>query len=198
LACIGALYAVRHARRKLSLVLGVLFLLLLIAAMLIAGQFLMQRLLPLLNSEDNSLVAHLIVWKAALRIIFGNPFMGIGLGAFQDAYNLYADTTLPFVIDKAHNDFLEFAAGVGLPAALLWWSSCLLIAGRCLFGAIRRHKNRIYPAAAAAAAILMAIHASVDFPLQIPAVSLMFSVIMGVGYAQAFSSRVRDGAMSRS
>ena len=57
------------------------------------------------------------LWSAAQRMITSAPFLGLGLGTFQDAYPMYATQMLPFIMDKAHSDYLEFAAGLGLP----WW-----------------------------------------------------------------------------
>ena len=68
----------------------------------------------------------LALWAAALRMISDAPLLGLGLGTFADAYPLYASQVLPFVMDKAHNDYLEFAAGLGLPAAIAWWGGWLI------------------------------------------------------------------------
>src|SRR6185312_7616808 len=60
------------------------------------------------------------LWNAASRMISDSPWLGLGLGTFERAYPMYADRMFAFVMDKAHNDYLEFAAGIGVPAAIAW------------------------------------------------------------------------------
>jgi hypothetical protein len=85
------------------------------------------------------------------------------------------------------------AAGWGLPAALLWWSSLLWLMGICARGILTRRRNRLYPLVAMGAGILVGIHANFDFSLQMPAVALTFAAILGVGVAQAFPTRKVHG-----
>ncbi len=129
------------------------------------------------------------LWNAATRMISDSPWLGLGLGTFERAYPMYADRMFPFVMDKAHNDYLEFAAGIGLPAAIAWWTAIGWCAFLCLRGVFVRRRNRIYPMVAIGATVLIAVHSMFDFSLQIPAVALTYSVIMGLGLAQASSTR---------
>ena len=129
------------------------------------------------------------LWASADRMIADAPWLGLGLGTFQDAYPLYATQVFPFVMDKAHCDYLEFAAGIGLPAAIAWWTAVAWLALLCLRGVRVRRRNRVYPLAAMAASVLVGVHSSVDFSLQLPAVSLLYAALMGIGVAQAFPTR---------
>jgi O-antigen ligase len=107
----------------------------------------------------------------------------------SSAYPLYADQMFPYVMDRAHNDYLEFAAGLGLPAAIAWWSAlgwCAFVCARALF--IRR-RNRIYAVAALGATAIVAFHSMFDFSLQMPAIALTYAVILGLGMAQSFPTR---------
>jgi O-antigen ligase len=135
--------------------------------------------------DDNRIV----FWNAAWHMIASAPYLGLGLGTFQDAYPMYAERFLPFILDKAHNDYLEFAAGLGLPAALLWWSAMAWCAVRVALGYFGRRRDRVYALTALCATVLVAVHASVDFSLQIPAVSLTYVGLLAVGLAQSYSSR---------
>lgn len=130
-----------------------------------------------------------LFWDAALRMVRDAPLLGLGLGTYQTTYPLYSAATVPFVVDKAHNDYLELAAGWGLPAALLWWSALLWLLGICARGIFKRRRNRLYPMVALGAGILVGIHANFDFSLQMPAVALTFAAILGVGLAQALPTR---------
>jgi len=95
---------------------------------------------------------------------------------------------MPFIMDKAHNDYLELAAGWGLPATLAWWGAFVWLVAICWRGFFYRRHDRVYPALAVAASILVAIHSLFDFSLQMPAISLTYAAILGVGIAQAFRS----------
>jgi O-antigen ligase len=128
-------------------------------------------------------------WDAGSRMITDAPWLGFGLGSYERAYPLYANQVLPFVMDKAHNDYLEFAAGFGLPAAIAWCAGLAWCAYLCARGVVVRHRHRIYPMAAFGATALVGFHSMFDFSMQIPAVALTYAVIMGMGLAQAFSGR---------
>ncbi len=112
------------------------------------------------------------------------PFTGTGLGTFEDAYPMFARQVLPFVMDKAHCDYLEFAAGVGVPAAIAWWLALIWLAVGCLRGALVRRRHVVMPMLGAGATVLVAAHSAVDFSLQIPAVALLYAAMLGIGAAQ--------------
>ena len=58
----------------------------------------------------------------------------------------------------------------------------------CLAGVNRRHRDWVYPATGVAASVLVGLHATVDFSLQIPAVAILYAGIMGLACAQSYSS----------
>lgn len=130
-----------------------------------------------------------LLWDVAERMIGDAPLQGLGLGTYQIAYPHYAQVSLHFVIDKAHNDYLELAAGWGLPAAILWWVALVWLVGLCLRGIFVRRRYRIYPMLAVGAAVLVGVHSMFDFSLQIPAIAVTFAAILGLGVAQAFPVR---------
>lgn len=139
--------------------------------------------------ETGSDPIRLTLWNAAWRMIEGAPYLGLGLGTFENAYPLYAKDVWPYIMDKAHSDYLELAAGWGLPAAILWWSSILWLVGLCLRGIFIRRRNRQYAIFAVGASVLVGFHSAFDFPLQIPAIAFTFATILGLGVAQSFSTR---------
>jgi O-antigen ligase len=134
------------------------------------------------------------VWASAVRSIKLHPWEGIGLGAYHDAYHLYATQFIPFVVDRAHNDYLEFAAGIGLPAAAAWLLALAFIVGQCARGAFRRQHRQTYCIVAIGVSVLLAVHSAVDFSLQMPAIALMYAVILGIGAAQSVSTRQAAGS----
>ena len=129
------------------------------------------------------------MWSAAMLGIERQPLTGAGLGTYKEVYPIYADRFLPFIVDRAHNDYLEFTLGVGIPAAIIWLLALLSITLKCAIGAVRRRHRQIYASTAAAASILVGVHSIFDFSLQMPAVSLLYSALLGVGIAQSSTSR---------
>jgi O-antigen ligase len=159
-------------------------------AILIIGQgdTLITRV-GMLFSSDAADVVRPVLWSAAWRMIEGSPWIGLGLGTFEDAYPMYATNVFPFVMDKAHSDYLEFAAGVGLPAAIVWWGAFTWFTVRCFQGVRERRRNRSYALVGGAASILIGMHSCADFSLQLPAVALLYAILLGIGVAQSYSSR---------
>lgn len=152
------------------------------------GGSLGTRINELLASDASDQI-RLSLWAATSRMISDAPFLGLGLGTFEDAYPLYASQVYPFVMDKAHCDYLEFAAGLGLPAAIAWWAALLWLVALCLRGIRQRRRNRHYAIAAIGASVLVAVHSSVDFSLQLPAVAFLYATLIGVGVGQSQSGR---------
>ena len=165
-----------------AVVLTPLFLLLLLIS--VQNAELQQRFTAVLDAGTTDGV-RLALWQAALRMIQTVPWQGLGLGTFQDAYPLYANQVLPYVLDKAHCDYLELAAGLGLPAAILCWLAMVWLTAVCLLGAFRRRRDRFFALTAVSAVVLVAIHSAVDFGLQLPAVALSFCTLLGIGIAQS-------------
>jgi O-antigen ligase len=130
-----------------------------------------------------------LLWEASLRMIGDSPWLGLGLGTFEPAYPLYADRVMPFINDKAHNDFLEFAAGLGLPAATAWWLAMLALLWMCIRGVFVRRRNRHFAQLGIAATVLVGVHSIFDFSLQIPAVALTYALILGLAVAQSAPTR---------
>jgi hypothetical protein len=87
---------------------------------------------------------------------------------------------------------LEFAAGLGLPAALCWWGAITFCATQMARGIFKRRKDRAYPLVGLGGTILIAVHSTVDFSLQIPAVALTYAVLLGIGLSQSYSSQINS------
>jgi len=163
----------------------------LIGLFAISGAFLGARLDDMSASglTDDT---RLMLWNAALRMIHDAPLTGQGLGTYQLAYPFYAQRMMPFIMDKAHNDYVELAAGWGLPAAILWWLALAWLIGLCVRGVLVRRRYRVYPMLAVGASILVGVHSIFDFSLQMPAIAVTFAAILGLGVAQAFPARAHD------
>ena len=130
-------------------------------------------------------------WEMTLQAIAERPWLGYGHGAYQEMFFLLHGPELGAagIFDHAHNDYLQAAAELGLPAAGALWLALLLVWGLCLVGAIARRRRRVYPLVASTAGVLVGLHAITDFSLLMPAVAMTFAAILGIGCAQSRSSR---------
>lgn len=131
------------------------------------------------------------VYRLTMAAIADAPLTGHGLGAFQSAFRMYRDTTLPFPEDwkYAHNVYLEMAMDLGIPAALMFYASLAAILASCIRGLSRRRRDQVYPATALAAGTLIGVHSVIDFSAQMPAIAMTLALLLGVGFAQSWSSR---------
>jgi hypothetical protein len=81
-----------------------------------------------------------------------------------------------------------------LPAACAWWAAIAWLNLICLRGVFTRRRNRAYPLLALGATVMIGVQSLFDFNLQIPAIALTYAAILGLGVAQAFSTRTKSAA----
>ena len=157
-------------------------------ALFLSGNLLFHRF----SAPDMASAApiRLTTYKIIVQALIDHPWQGFGLGSFDAAFPLYRDATVQAWMQHAHNDYLEMAMDLGIPAALMLFISLMLLTSCCLQGIWRRQQDRVFPAMGFAASLLAATHALVDFSFQIPAVSLTYAAILGLGVAQSWSTRI--------
>jgi O-antigen ligase len=92
---------------------------------------------------------------------------------------------MPFRINTAHNDYLESALELGIPAAASLVLALATLCGFCLAGTLRRRRNAVFPCLGVGISVLVGVHSLVDFSLQVPAVSATYSLLLGAAVAQS-------------
>lgn len=138
---------------------------------------------------DNS-YSRVIIWLTSLRAIALSPWLGWGLGSFVDIYTILQPAAITQPNDLAHSTPLETIVEVGVIAAIPVFAIVLLPWGMSLRGGFkRRYRHRVMPAAAFAVAAVPILHSTIDFSLQIPAIGILTSAFLGMGWAQAFKRR---------
>jgi len=147
-----------------------------------------EVLLDRIERTDLTSEERLEVFANVNRGIADNPLLGFGYGTFSDSFRLYDRNEEPFHYDRAHNTWLEDAFELGMPAALALYLALAGLMLTCWRGVGQRHRDWVYPATGVAASVLVGVHATVDFSLQVPAVAILYACIMGIACAQSYSS----------
>ncbi len=129
------------------------------------------------------------VYQLTLGAIESAPLLGTGYGTFEEVFRFYRTSDIGNFYLKAHNTYLENALELGIPAAVALFG---ILAGFLMLtfaGLRRRQQEAVYPCVGFAATVLVAVHSTVDFSLQIPAVAATYCLIMGAACAQSWSSQ---------
>ena len=109
---------------------------------------------------------------------------GSGLGTYYTAFPQYTGDEVYAFYDHAHNDYLQFAIELGIPVTFLVFMLPLLALWQCV--KVLKHRKSSMAKGAAFGVLMsivgMAIHISVDFPLQAPANATYFIVILAIGF----------------
>jgi O-antigen ligase len=132
------------------------------------------------------------VYRLTQQAIGDHPALGTGLGSFYAAFPHYRSTEVRSYFDLAHNDFLQNALELGIPASLCLFTVLLWMAALCIRGTRMRHRDALFSALGLAATVQVGLHAMVDFSLQIPAVTGTYALLLGIAVAQSRSVRQTD------
>ena len=141
------------------------------------------------------------VYRGTLQMIADRPLLGVGPGNFPLAYPRYRDEKERIFMNETHNDYLQFASEMGIfsSAAFL---VLLFLYFKSGITYLVSSKN-MYSLGLALGCMVsiagVAVHASMDFPFQIPANALTFWVILGLTVSMGRASnlhQVKDAKVS--
>ena len=137
--------------------------------------------------DENRMAVYVIM----LRSIFDAPLLGYGYGTFVDVFPMFRDRSIGVgdLWTHAHNTYLEVFQGLGMVFGVALVASVIFLVIKCFKGTIVR-QDAMVPAVATGVAVLVGIHALADYSLEMQAVALTFTAILGVGVAQSKSSRL--------
>ncbi len=156
-----------------------------VATFFITSSILLERF----DQSTAGMEGRLQAFELTREGIEDNPLVGFGYGTYADSFRLYRSEQLDGYYHRAHNTYLENLFELGWPAALALFACVAWIGVVCFRGMRNRGRDWVYPALGLAATVLVAIHALVDFSLQIPATALTYTALSGAACAQSFSSR---------
>ena len=125
------------------------------------------------------------VYRDTLAIVRDYPLTGTGAGSFYSTYPMYNSGNIAFTFYRhTHNDYLQFASELGIPAFLLLGFSVLASLWAAIQAQLKRRDRLLQGMgfAATMGIIALLIHSAVDFNLQIPANAAMFVVLMALAW----------------
>ncbi|RUM23131.1 1,4-beta-xylanase [Rhizobium vallis] len=160
-------------RSLLKFLAGGIFVVVLLA--MFAGQAILRAQERRLEDDDRFCILPGI-WRA----ISDHWLTGTGLGTFRTVFSAYRDPACGIfgIFDRAHNFYLEGFLGLGIIfpiAAILVFSVLAKVFWR---GIADRRRLRHYVLLGIAATVLVALHAAVDFSLQIPGFAVFFAAFL--------------------
>jgi O-antigen ligase len=133
----------------------------------------------------DGLMGRLSTVSDSLNILRNFPLFGIGLGDFKYVFTLYQksrQTTIYY--DYLHNDYLQFLIETGLICAVSFLIFFFNLFKNILIGLNKRHdpfaKSIVIGGLCGLLGVI--IHSFVDFNFHIPAVSLLFWLLLGLVY----------------
>lgn len=160
-----------------------------------------ERLLELM---DGTAMARLSIWKDTLRGVQDYWLAGSGLGTFPYAFQRSAMYLPQKTVDHAHNDYLQWLLELGLPGAALlvatlgfFFVTTILRIHQITSHQTPSHLHRMYAIGALLGAGGILTHAWVDFPLRIPAIAALASVLLGCASGLASPAQPRVTASGK-
>ena len=162
-------------------------------------------LLARLAQHDSE--GRLTVWGEGIHVVHAYPLVGAGLGGFESAFLKYKVAEGEFIVDYAHNDYLQGLAElgiVGFTMVALFLGSVVIRSGRMALGTrdaatadspegspIGSAETRWAGLACLAAVAAILIHSAVDFNLYVPANGATLAWICGMAAGLTPSHRRR-------
>jgi O-antigen ligase len=131
------------------------------------------------SSLDQS---RLSIWRDALGLVERHPLMGSGLGTFPVAFTSVQNAFLGQFVNHAHNDYVELASDIGVPAAFMLFASFVFILVRATRTFRRTDGNfdRAVALGCVGSIVAILLHSLTDFNLYMPANALVFSAVLGL------------------
>ncbi len=180
----------RLGKAATGLAVGALFLLLVLGAVFLPPDRLVERLGETSAADEVRPNIRLLMWRETLHLIAAYPVFGCGLGGYESAFAKYNLTVPMFRVDYAHNDYLQLLAELGVVGFCIAMALGLAILARGVRAIFRHSDPRQHSLALACTGALLAIllHSLVDFNLYNPANAFLLAWIAGISAALTFSS----------
>lgn len=160
-------------RSMLKFLSAIVFVVVLLAVF--AGQAILRAQERRLEDDDRFCILPGI-WRA----ISDHWLTGTGLGTFRTVFPAYRDPACGIfgIFDRAHNFYLEGFLGLGILFPVTAILAFAVLARVFRQGFAQRRRLRHFVLLGLAATVLVALHAAVDFSLQIPGFAVFYSAFL--------------------
>jgi O-antigen ligase len=152
------------------------------------------------GDPQGELFSRTAVWKDSWEMIINHPFTGIGLGAYEAVFPIYARNNGMLLVDYAHNDYIQAMTDGGIVGGLLAVAFIVLIM-RAAFRGMKSDDPLLAGLAmgCGAGVFSMLVHSLFDFNLQIPSNALLFLFLSAVisHIATTVIERNHEAALNR-
>jgi len=179
---LGLVISMRHGRRRVQILVFLFVLAVLFYAAWIGLDPVIERFDQLLMADTMHSIQRIPVWQDSWRMVRDFPWLGVGLGNYEFAFYAYNSLPLNVIYNHAHNDYLEYAADLGIPGAVILFGAILLLFVYALRVYFRHpdHTDSMVALGAAGAIFSILLHSITDFNLQIPANMVVFAILLAV------------------
>ncbi|NDQ55797.1 MAG: O-antigen ligase family protein [Acidipila sp.] len=140
--------------------------------------------------------SRLAIWRDTTTLIRRHPWLGTGLGTFPIAYTSVQTAFLGKFVNHAHNDYLELASDLGIPAASVLFGAILYVPLRTVrrLHGIQRPFDRAIALGSSGSIVAILLHSLADFNLYIPANSMILCVILALALSVCPAQTAQAGA----
>jgi O-antigen ligase len=155
----------------------------LLGSLYFGGEGALSRLVGTVNAADPT-TGRAHFWRGTLEMIKDHPLLGVGLGAFSDAYPRYDTGGGTYRLEQAHNDYLQILSDAGLVGGLLglvFVAALFRVAFRQVQSRDKFRRGVALGALSGCAGVL--VHSFFDFTLHTAANGLLFLVLAALATA---------------
>lgn len=160
-----------------------------LAAMFVVSVFisapgaLLERLASEGGREPLTSQVRVEIWKETLPLTAAYRVFGSGLGSYASVFQKYRASAPEYLVDFAHNDYLQLLAELGIVGFTIAGAAVLMILFRIVRGvrAGPTTAHRLLAAGCAAALAALMLDCAVDFDFYIPANAMLAAWIAGIG-----------------
>ncbi|MBB3659258.1 hypothetical protein FHX15_004522 [Rhizobium sp. BK650] len=118
----------------------------------------------------------LCIWSDTINALSNSWIQGTGFGTFRTVYPIYRspECGIGGIVDRAHNSYLEGFLTLGIMFPIVTVAIFAVLMRAFWKGYQERHRLRHYAILGCSATLLAAVHAMVDFSIQIPGFATFF------------------------
>jgi len=168
----------KSRRDKKNILILIVFIGFITAMIYFAKDAIAPRIETIVSMEvkEASFDSRLKIWAGTIEMIGERPLLGTGIGTFIWAFPTYRPQGLNARANFAHNDYLNIAAEIGIPAAIIiiWLIIAAVRAG------LSKINFRFQTVGCSIGILSVALHGLVDFNFHILSNMLLFIIYIAV------------------